>query len=122
MLRGIIFFAILLVPRISFATGSTRSQIADQIISSDASKTWTFPATSQKFQGAADYVQDTFYCNGGTSFTLTSTPASTTNIVPHEDGTALIQGASYDYTVSGTTLTLTSACATGQRLMVYYSK
>lgn len=66
--------------------------------------------------------QDTFFtCNGSTTaFTLSFTPVSTGSVLAHLDGTALIQGSSYDYTVSGTTLTLNTACATGQRLLVYY--
>lgn len=176
-----IFLALLLSPAVAVASGTTRSQIADQIITSDRSKTFTFPTASQALCGVSEtqtltnktlttpavdiplfsqqstpsnpastknklyfksgdnlyklnsagtearvdapaIVQDLFYCSGGTSFTLTNTPAANANVRPFIDGTLLVQGSSYDYTISGTSITTTAACATGQRLLVIYDK
>lgn len=178
--RGAIFLAAL-IPALANASGTVRSQLADQIVTSDLSKTFTFPSASQAFCGVSEAqtltnktlttpavdiplftqqatpsnpasgknklyfksgdnlyklnssgtearvdapstVQDLFYCSGGNSFTLTNTPASNSNVRPSIDGLVLIQGSSYDYTISGTTLTTTAACATGQRLLVIYDK
>jgi hypothetical protein len=72
--------------------------------------------------GAGTWTQDLFICNGtSTAFTMSFTPSSLIVVQAHLDGGLLIQGASYDYTTSGTTLTLATACSTGQKLNVVYT-
>lgn len=72
---------------------------------------------------ATQFVQDIFTGNGSTTaFTLSFTQVAAAGLVVHLDGVALIQGASNDYTVSGTTLTMNTAPATGQRILAVYSQ
>jgi hypothetical protein len=60
--------------------------------------------------------------NGSTTaFTLANTPLAATLIV-RLDGRTLIQGAGKEYTISGTTITMATAPATGQDLYASYSK
>ena len=60
-------------------------------------------------------------CNGSTtSFTLANTPAASASVQLHLDGLMLTQGSGKDYTISGATITLTTACSTGQSLWAVY--
>lgn len=69
-----------------------------------------------------NYQQDVFNCNGSTTvYTLSQTPSSSGGVVASLDKSVLVQGSGKDYTMSGTTLTLSSACATGQVLSVVYA-
>lgn len=127
--------------------GTSRAQQADTLISTDRTKTFSLPSASDTLLGrtstdtitnksisgstntlsnlpvAAQLVQDVFYGNSSTTaFTLSFTQVASPGLLCHLDGTVLIQGSGFDYTVSGTTLTMTSAPATGQKILCYYSK
>lgn len=67
------------------------------------------------------FNQDLFFCSGNTGFTLTASPTAASAVLAHQDGQLLIQGASYDYTVSGTTVTFTTACPTGAQVLIVYT-
>jgi len=61
-------------------------------------------------------------CNGTTtSITLANTPTSNAVVSLYLDGSILRQGSGLDYTISGATITLASACATGQTLYGVYT-
>jgi hypothetical protein len=72
--------------------------------------------------GAGTWAQeDVTGCNGSaTGFTLAHTPAASLGVSLYLDGVVLRQGASKDYTISGTSITLGSACQTGQNLYAVY--
>lgn len=80
--------------------------------------------TFQTASGGGTWVQEfsSPYCNGSTTvFTLANTPTSNAIVQAHLDGTLLTQGSGNDYTISGATVTLGSACATGQQLYFVYA-
>lgn len=66
-------------------------------------------------------VQDKFFGNGTTTaFTLSFAPPASAGLQVFLDGTLMT--LTTDYSVSSTTLTLVTAPATGQRVLVVYSK
>jgi hypothetical protein len=52
-----------------------------------------------------------------TTFTLSSSPGAATNVNCYDNGVHLEQGGSFDYTISGTTITTTYAPLTGHTLI-----
>lgn len=75
--------------------------------------------------GAATWVQEapSGTCNGSTtSFTLANTPVSNAAVMLHLDGMILTQGAGKEYTISGSSITLATACASGQSLWAVYTR
>ena len=52
------------------------------------------------------------------TFTLANTPSASANVVLHIDGLVLIQ--TVDYTISSSTITMTTAPANGQKLLATY--
>jgi hypothetical protein len=144
-LRFLSFVLIILLSSLSWGS-STRTVSADSLVSSSGAKTFSLPAatdtlagiaatqtvTNKTISGAsntlsnlpiqAQMVQDVFYGNGAlTSFTLSFTIGTASGLICRLDGAALTQGAAFDYTVSGTTLTMTSAPGTGQMVLCSYS-
>ena len=124
---------------------STRSVDADQFQSSDHTKTFSVPAASDTLVGrastdtltnktisgssntlsnlpiATQYNRDSFSGNGSTTaFTLTNTPGAVAEVAVYIDG--ILQIVTTDYSISGTTLTFTSAPATGQDIKAIYSR
>lgn len=55
-----------------------------------------------------------------TAFTLVSTPTASGTVVLTQNGLVLVQGT--DYSISGSSLTLTTAPVIGQNLYAYYLK
>lgn len=124
-------FKFLLLFCLIFSSGSfaasTRTIDADFIRSSDGSKTYTLPASSGtlvlsgNLPIASQFQTDSFNGNGSTTnFTLTYTPASNSEVKVFQNG--LLMTITTDYTISGTTLTMTTAPVTGQKLQVIYSR
>ena len=63
------------------------------------------------------FTEDIFTANGtGSTYTLTETPASANTVLVHIDG--VLQSAPTNYTVSGTTLTFTSAPDASSKIVV----
>lgn len=96
---------------------------ADSLQSADTTKSWPLPTTAGKILGAGDAVSEapSGSVNGSNvTFTLSGTPASAAVLVLRLDGLCLTPTA--DYTISGTTVTLSVAPATGQVLRATYSK
>lgn len=118
-------FALLLILISGSAFGSASRTIdADAITSSDHTKTWTMPASSGTLFSVT-YVQEipSGTVNGSNvSFTLANTPLSAASVVLYLDGLVQTQGAGKDYTISGATITMATAPATGQTLWSSYSK
>lgn len=82
--------------------------------------TWTSAAATGG--GTATQETPTGACNGSnTSFTLANTPTSNASVSLYQSGLILVQGAGKDYTISSSTITLTTACADGQNLYAVYS-
>lgn len=61
-------------------------------------------------------------CDGSTTgFTLANTPSSNAVVSLYLDGGVQSQGAGNDYTISGSSITLATACGTGQKLYAIYT-
>ena len=68
--------------------------------------------------GTGSFTTDTFTAtNGQTDFTLSASASSTANLIVFIEGVFQAQG---NYSVSGTTLTLTTGLVTGRTLSVYH--
>jgi hypothetical protein len=128
---------------------STRAQEADSLISTDHTKSYGLPGSSDTLDGIAAAntltnksisgasntltllpvgVNDLQETPSGTvngsnvTFTLANTPPSSTTVILMLDGLVQIQGSGNDYTISGSTITMLTAPATGQKLYATYSK
>lgn len=104
---------------------STRTIDADALISSNHANTISLPAAPGTAMISAGLVQEkpSGNCTGSnTSFTLANTPVAGLTVTLSVSGTTLNQGSGQDYTISGATITLASACAIGQSLWAVYSK
>ena len=108
---------------------ATRTIDADTITSSDHTKTFTFPGTSGALLAsgslpvASQIQQETpsGTINGSNvTFTLAFTPVTTQSLELYQDGILLLQTT--DYTLSGATITFTTAPAAGQSIRAVYSK
>lgn len=75
-----------------------------------------------KFSGTFTQEIPTGACNGtNTTVTLSFTPSSANAVSLYLDGFMLTQGTGLEYTISGATITLASACGTGQILYANYT-
>lgn len=100
---------------------STRTMDADSLRSSDHTKTWSLPSASGTLQTSITYYQEvpSGSCNGSnTSFTISHTPISNSLMV-FLNGMLILPTT--NYTISGTTITLGTACAAGQKMYVVYA-
>ena len=93
--------------------GATTVQIGSQysqiiFVADFETNTWF---ASQSGLGATNKYADVFSGAGGTTFTLSAAPGATVNVDVYISGVHQVQGT--DFTVSGTTLTFTSAPPTG---------
>lgn len=96
------------------AEASTAAGTSGQFLKSNGTSAPTWASVT------VNYAQDTFSGNGSTTaFTLSFTPASATSTIVYVDGVAQI--VTTNYSVSGTTLTMVTAPATGQSVLVYYT-
>lgn len=119
-------FLALLTGRPCFAS-ATRVQEADSLISSDHTKAYALPSggTQTIFGsvGNAKFQEFPGACNGSnTTLNLANTPNSNATVELFIDGLIQLQGSSSDYTISGSTITLNAACATGQIAYAIYNK
>lgn len=104
---------------------ATRTIDADALTDHTHTNTAILPSRSGNVLLDSSTVQEvpTGTCNGSTTaFTLANTPSAASTVVLHQDGLVLTQGAGKDYTISGSSITLASACATGQTLWASYAK
>lgn len=102
---------------------STRTIDADFIRSSDATKTYTLPAASGTIQVTGGLYQEvpSGTVNGSNvTFSTTYAAVAANTVLLYLDGLLLTQ--SVDYTYSGSTITMTTAPAVGQTLVVYYAR
>ena len=144
MMTKLILIAIALLASNAWAS-ATRIEHADSLKSADETKAWTFPGSTQQLPGLNDSVtltnktmsggsntfsqlpvssqiiQDTGSGNSSTTaFTLSFAPPTSTGVQVFLDGA--LQALTTDYTISSTTLTFTTAPATGQSIRVVYSR
>ena len=105
---------------------STRTIDGDAIISSGHTTTWTPPAgASGALMISAGLIQEvpSGTVNGSNvTFTLANTPGVSASVILSQDGKTLTQGSGKQYTISGVTITMATAPATGQSLWAVYSK
>lgn len=86
--------------------------------------TWNGAVIGTTYGGAGTQFQESpsGTCNGSTTtFTLSHTPYAAASLEVFIDGLVQIQGSGKDYTISGTTITLSTACASGQTLYARYA-
>lgn len=115
---------LILVSSLSWAS-ATRTIDGDAVKSPGGGTTVTMPQASGTAMISAGITQETptGSCNGSnTSFTLAHTPGVSLTLTLYLDGVALLPGSGNDYTISSATITLGSACSTGQQLLAVYSK
>lgn len=123
---------------------TTRTIWGDQIITADTTKTYPLPSVQTTLIGQADtatvtnktisggsntlsqvpvqaqIASDTFYGNDSlTAFTLSHTIISSSGVDVKVNGVSMY--ITTDYTISGTTLTMLTAPAAGQKITVVYS-
>lgn len=92
--------------------------VTNKTISGGSNTLSQLPIAAQTTQ-----VVVTPFPNGSaTSFTLSTAPGGNAAVQLYLDGTQLVQGSGLDYTISGSTITMTTAPATGQRLYAVYSQ
>jgi hypothetical protein len=121
-MRTLALLITLLIPQLAQASAG-RTIDADALISSGHTSTVTLPAATGTATISSGYVQETpsGTVNGtNATFTLANTPGSSNTVELNQDGIILIQGT--DYTISGATITTTTAPALGQKLRAMYSK
>ena len=100
----------------TFSTDTNSLTLTNKTISGGSNTLSQLPVATQLFQ-------DLFIGNGATTaFTLSHTQVGTSGLICTIDGAQLTLGSSYDYTFSGTTLTLAVAPATGQKVICAYSQ
>ena len=140
-----LFVAIFLIFSSTAFASATRIINADTIKSGSGSVTWTPPATSTTLVGTVDtavlsnktidgslnilsklpvssqMVVDSGSGNGTvTAFTLSQAPPTSSGVDVYLNG--ILQEYTTDYTISSTTLTFTTAPATGQTIRAVYSR
>lgn len=76
------------------------------------------PVATQLIQAAPTQTPN----SSTTSFSLSTAPGVSSEVKLFLDGTLLRQGSGLDYTISGSTITMVTAPATGQKLMAVYSQ
>lgn len=116
---------LLLLAPLYAGASATRTIDADALTSSSHATTVTLPVVTGTAMVSVGIVQEkpSGNCNGSnTSFTLAFTPVAGSTVTLSVSGTTLNQGSGQDFTISGATITLASACAIGQSLWAVYSK
>lgn len=146
--RLLLLTALLVGPGLALGS-ALRTVDADTIRSSDTTKTYSLPAGSDTLMGVTSLqsvtgkvlsgANNTFsqlpvgtqmlrpiitpYPNGSTTaFTLSIAPPAATAVSVFLDGLLQYSGAGLDYTISGSTITFTTAPDAGQVLSVVYSQ
>lgn len=128
----LLILSVLAAPHFSWAA-TTRTIVADTIKNAANTTTQTLPAStgtilntvSTNVPVAASLVQETpsGSCNGSNvTLTLANTPGGSASVILFIDGIIQTQGGGNDYTISGATITLATACAAGQETWAHYSK
>jgi hypothetical protein len=131
MRKALLLLLALALPLSSFAS-STRTLYGDQIKNAAQSVTNTMPSASGTLLNtvstnvpvAASLTQvfPSGACNGSnTTLTLPQTPGGSSSVGLYIDGIMQSQGTGNDYSISGATITLRTACATGQIAYAVYS-
>lgn len=149
LLRRLLVLGSLGISAVPIYASGSRSVDADSFKSSDHTKTYSLPAASDTLVGrtstdtltgktisgasntlqqlpiGANEVQEvpSGTINGSNvTFTLANTPPANSTVTLFLDGMIEFQGGGLDYTISGATITMVTAPATGQTLYAFYSK
>lgn len=121
MVRRLSGFLIFAIATTSAWAGATRTIDADALTSSDRTKTFTLPSQTGTVVGSGNLKQEapSGTVNGSnTAFTLSTTPINNASVQLYLDGMILVQGT--DYTISGASITMTTAPETSQTLYAVY--
>jgi len=81
--------------------------------------TWSTPPSALTF---TQEIPSGTINGSNVTFTLAFTPTTSPSVILYLDGITLIQGGGQDYTISGATITMATAPATGQKLYASYSR
>jgi len=114
---------LLLIPSLAWAT-TPISKTIDSIKATGGNALTVPSGPSGGSLLAGTWTQEVLspQCNGSTtSYTLANTPTAGSVVALFADSQILRQGSGLDYTISGATITLTTACANGQILYAYYT-
>jgi hypothetical protein len=102
----------------NFASDTNTLTLQNKTISGSNNTFNQLPVATQTIQSKV-----TPYPNGSlTTFTLATSPGAGVGVACYLDGKLLKQGAGLDYTISSSTLTFSTAPATGQDLYCVYSQ
>jgi hypothetical protein len=102
---------------------TTRSLSADSILSADGTKTWSLSGIQGPIMSSGGVVKETpggAIDDSNVTFTLTHAPGGESTLLCFLDGS--LQRAGTDYNRTTTTITMTTAPATGQLLECQYSR
>lgn len=101
----------------SLVTNNTSATLTNKTLSGASNTFSQLPVGGQTIQ-----VVITPYPDGSTtSFTLSTASPANAAVSLYLDGNILMQGAGLDYTISGSTITMSVAPALGQKLYAVYS-
>jgi hypothetical protein len=115
----LIISIILLGSQLSWGA-ATRTIDADTIRSSDATKSYNVFTQVPVGASLIQEVPSGTVNGSNQSFTISYSPVSTASVMLYLDG--MLQKQTTDYTISGSSISIVTAPAAGQSLLVIYSR